>query len=73
MRLDFAAELLARQDGVVSRQQLLSLGAARHDVERWLRRRDLTRVHPGVYVDHTGPLGWHQRAWAACLLHPPAA
>jgi hypothetical protein len=26
-----------------------------------------------VYVDHTGPLGWHQRAWAACLLHPPAA
>ena len=31
------------------------------------------RVHPGVYVDHTGPLAWHQRAWAAVLYAAPAA
>ena len=24
--------------------------------------------HPGVYVDHTGPSSWRQRAWAAVLL-----
>lgn len=24
-------------------------------------------VHPGVYVSHTGPLTWRQRAWAAVL------
>lgn len=73
MRLDIATELLARQDGVVSRRQLLGLGATRHDVERWLRRRDLAAVHPGVYVDHTGPPSWTQRARAATFAHPPAA
>ena len=30
-------------------------------------------VHRGVYVDHTGPLTWRQRAWAACLAAWPAA
>lgn len=30
-------------------------------------------VHQGVYVDHTGPLTWLQRAWAAVLLAWPAA
>nr|WP_240044398.1 hypothetical protein [Nocardioides albidus] len=30
-------------------------------------------VHPGVYVVHTGPLTWRQRAWAAVLFHQPAA
>jgi hypothetical protein len=61
------------QDGVVARWQLLELGACRHDIRRMLRRRDLTVVHPGVYVNHTGPLTWEQRAWAAVLVHWPAA
>lgn len=30
-------------------------------------------MHPGVYVDHTGPLTWDQRAWAATLHAWPAA
>jgi hypothetical protein len=33
----------------------------------------LARVHPGVYVDHTGSLSWPQRAWAALLSCWPAA
>lgn len=61
------------QDGVVSRRQLLHLGAADHDVKRMLRRRELAVVHPGVYVAHTGRPEWRQRAWAAVLLHEPAA
>ena len=61
------------QDGVVSRRQLLALGATPNDVRRLARRRELTRVHPGVFVNHTGPLTWAQRAWAAVLVHWPAA
>ena len=37
---------------VVSRQQLLRSGCRPHDLERLLRRRDLTRLLPGVFVDH---------------------
>lgn len=64
---------LRDQDGVISRAQLGALGAAPHDVRRLLRRRELVLVHPGVYVDHTGPLTWQQRAQAAVLAHWPAA
>ena len=61
------------QDGVVSRRQLVDLNAEPHDIRRMLRRRELAPVHPGVYVEHTGPLTWEQRAWAAVLHHWPAA
>ena len=64
--------LLLDQGGVVSRTQLLGLGLARADIQRLLRRRELVRVHTAVYVDHTGPLTWHQRAWAAVLACAPA-
>lgn len=37
-----------------------------------LRRRELTRVHAGVFVEHTGPLSWTQRAWAGVLHTWPA-
>ncbi len=67
------AHHLQWQDGVVSRRQLLAAGALPHDIRRLLRRRDLTVAHPGTYVDHTGPLTWDQRAWAAVLHHAPAA
>lgn len=73
MDLHGARDLLDRQDGVVARHQLLDLGAAPHDVRRWLRGRDLVVVHPGVYVNHTGPLRWVDRAWAAVLVSWPAA
>lgn len=55
------------QDGVVTRQQLHALGVRPHDLQRMLRRRDLTRVHDGVFVDHTGPPTRPQREWIAVL------
>jgi hypothetical protein len=61
------------QSGVVSRRQLVDLGAAPRDIRRMLRRGELFRVHPGVYVNHNGPLTWDQRAWAAVHAHWPAA
>lgn len=67
------APLLAMQSGVVRRAQLLDLGFTSNDVRRMQRQRILTAVHPGVYVDHTGPLSWDQRSWAAVLACWPAA
>lgn len=76
--LDFSdpglQELLAReQNGVVSRQQLLRLGATDQDIARMLRRRELTAPKPGVYVDHTGRLTRAQREWVALFACAPAA
>ena len=65
--------LLSQQHGVVSRRQLLHAGLTDNDIARLLRRKELARVHSGVYVDHTGPLSWLQRAWAAILFYWPAA
>ncbi len=70
-RLD---ELLAFvQDGVVSRRQLLGLGADDDDIARLVRRGRLHRRHPGVLVEHNGPLTRAQREWVAVLVHWPAA
>ena len=49
-----ATEIAALQDGVACRRQLMAAGCAPADLERMLRRRELTRVLPGVFVDHTG-------------------
>ena len=57
----------------MSRRQLRAMGIGDPEIRRWVRRRELAVVHPGVYVDHTGALSWHQRAWAAVLLAWPAA
>lgn len=64
---------LKQQDGVISRRQVLAAKGTDNDIERLVRRREWARVHSGVYVDHTGPLTWEQRAWAAVLTHEPAA
>lgn len=61
------------QDGVVSRRQLLDLGATDDDLERIVRRGELFRHSPGVYVEHNGPLSRAQREWVAVLAHWPAA
>lgn len=60
------------QDGVTTYAQLTAGGLSRIDIERAVRRNELHRVHPRVYVDHTGPLPWEQRAWAAVLYAAPA-
>ncbi|KRA38976.1 MULTISPECIES: type IV toxin-antitoxin system AbiEi family antitoxin domain-containing protein [unclassified Nocardioides] len=65
--------LLSIQDGVIARRQALAAGCPPTTIRRLLRRREWVTVHPGVYVDHTGPLTWRQRAWAAVLFHWPAA
>jgi hypothetical protein len=64
---------LARQDGVVCRAQVLECEGTDSDIARMLRRREWACVFVGVYVNHTGPLTWKQRAWAAVLYHQPAA
>ncbi len=66
-------EHLDLQAGVVGRRQAFACGLGDSDLRRLIRRRDLVIVHPGVYVDHTGPLTWSQAAWAAVLACWPAA
>ena len=63
---------LRSQAGVVSRRQVRAAGLDDNDIERFVRRREWAVVHPGVYVNHTGPLLWIQRAWAAVLALEPA-
>ena len=67
------ARLLKEQDGVVSRRQLLGLGASRADVRRLLARGELVPIHPRVYVNHSGRPTRTQRQWAAVLACAPAA
>lgn len=61
------------QHGVIARRQLLESGVTDNDIERWVRRRQLAVVLPGVYVNHTGPLTPPQREWSAVLAAWPAA
>ncbi len=61
------------QCGVLARRQLLDAGVTDNDIERWVRRRQLVAVHPGVYVNHTGPMTPAQREWVAVLAAWPAA
>jgi hypothetical protein len=70
---DENSRILHEQAGVISRRQAHAAGVADHDIRRLLRRREWAPVHDGVYVDHTGPLQWLQRAWAAVLFAWPAA
>jgi hypothetical protein len=64
---------LRRQDGVISRRQVLAAGGTDLDIARLVRRRVWAPFHEGVYVDHTGPPTRRQREWAAVLVHHPAA
>lgn len=65
--------LLEQQAHVFSRAQVLEHGGSDNDIARMLRRREWSQVHPGVYVDHTGPLTREQHEWAAVLYCAPAA
>lgn len=69
---DAVAALLHTQDDVVARHQLVAAEVAAPEIRRLLRSH-LTTVQPGVYVAHTGPLTWKQRAWVAVLHAWPAA
>ena len=66
-------DLQRDQAGVIARRQAVGAGLTDNDIRRRLRRREWVVVHPGVYVDHTGPLTWLQRAWAGVLYAWPAS
>ena len=73
MTSDALQLLLEEQAGAIARRQLFEIGLGDADIARLLRRRELARVHPGIYVNHTGDLTWRQRAWAAALYYWPSA
>lgn len=64
---------IEQQCGVVSHAQLIGGGWTWPQIRRAVRRRELARVHPRIYVTHAGPLTDLQRAWAAVLACEPAA
>lgn len=72
MKQRWLEEVVLAQDGVASWEQLVEGGLTRGDIARRVRRRELRKVHPRVYINHTGPLTWRQRAWAAVLYAQPA-
>ena len=41
-------DVLAKQDGVISRRQVREIGETDADIERRLSRREWARIHPGV-------------------------
>lgn len=65
--------LLGEQSGVVAREQILEAGLDSAFVRRKLDRGEWRTVYPGVYITHTGPLTWLQRAWCAVLHAAPSA
>lgn len=67
-RLPRGVRLLAeRQDGVLTAAQLLALGVGESVPARRVRAGLWQRAHHGVYVLHSGPLGWRTRARAGLL------
>jgi hypothetical protein len=65
-------DLMAQQDGLVTRGQVLARGLGDGFIDTRLRRKDWRRVHRGVFIDHTGPLTWRQELWAALLFYGEA-
>jgi very-short-patch-repair endonuclease len=76
----------ARQHGVITREQLLGLGASAEQVKRWVRAGRLRRLHRGVYLvgpaaperarEHAavlacGPNAYASHQSAAALYHLP--
>ncbi|MEV0801181.1 type IV toxin-antitoxin system AbiEi family antitoxin domain-containing protein [Kribbella sp. NPDC050281] len=72
-RVDAFVELRRRQRGTFSRAQALAHGITDKVLGRRCRALQIQRVHPGVYVDFTGPLPWGTRVWAAWLAYGPEA
>lgn len=60
-------DLATRQDGVVSRRQLLDAGLTSAHIGRWLAAGRLHRIHPGVYSVGHRAVGERGRLIAALL------
>ena len=61
------AELLTNQDGVIARTQFVRGVGEPFDLQRLIRRRELVRLLPGVFLSHTGEPSWQQRAVAGVM------
>ena len=57
--------LLSVQRGIVDREQVLSAGYSRWQVEHRLASGAWQRIYPGVYATFSGPLSREARLWAA--------
>jgi hypothetical protein len=66
-------ELVARQEGVISRAQAIAAGWTDGQVTRHLVSGRWRRLHHGVLVTHTGPVPWRAVVWAALLHAGPDA
>ncbi len=60
-------DLVEQQDGAVSRAQCLRHGCTTTQLEWRCTSESWQRVHPGVYVTHSGPVDWRTKAAAAIL------
>ena len=67
------AELAARQHGVVSRRQLIAMGATEKAIRHRLEVARLHRIHTGVYAVGHKLLTGHGRRMAAVLAAGPGA
>ncbi|GAA1588727.1 type IV toxin-antitoxin system AbiEi family antitoxin domain-containing protein [Kribbella karoonensis] len=65
--------LIDEQDRVVSRAQLLAAGWSEAQLRKSLRNKRWRTIHPGVYVAHTGGIGYAERLLAALLYAGPEA
>jgi hypothetical protein len=61
------AEVVARQDHIVSRSQAAEHGVERYHIARRVAAGTWQRVGPHVVVLHGGPLSTTQKRWAAVL------
>jgi very-short-patch-repair endonuclease len=61
------AVIAAKQHGVFSKEQVLSLGASRGFMEHRLRTRRWEQLYRGVYRLRGTPRSWEQALMAACL------
>jgi hypothetical protein len=67
------AQIAARQQGNITRQQLLALGVDRRSIDYWLCNHRLFRIHRGVYAVGHPPTSRIQEAAAAILACGPRA
>ena len=73
LRAERIDALIHDQGGIVSRAQLLAAGWSEPRIRRPLRNGRWRTVHAGVYVTHTGPIGYGERLLAALLYAGPEA
>ncbi|HET8600108.1 MAG TPA: type IV toxin-antitoxin system AbiEi family antitoxin domain-containing protein [Segeticoccus sp.] len=66
-------EIARRQLGVVTRAQCLTSGMTLAQTRWKLRSGRWRSIHPGIYLTHSGTVGWKLRAAAAVLACGPGA